>query len=153
MTEMETTFSIKESTGYWLRQTYNTMAECLQSRFDKYGVTVAQWTVLSRLYEGSDHTPAKLAEYLNLNRSAITRLLDRLEKKKLVQRIVSAQDKRSVGVSLTKKGREMIPNLIHISRETNNQFLAGLSNNEIAQLDKILRHILANAESSEASSK
>ncbi len=144
MSKLREGFSIKESTGYWLLQSYNAMSESLQRRFDKYDVTVAQWPVLYSLYKDSINTPAELAEHLSLNRSAITRLLDRLEKKKLLKRIASNQDKRSVKVKLTKQGLEIMPQLAQISRETNNQFLADLSKKEIQQFDEILKKIHAN---------
>lgn len=144
MSKLKEGFSIKDSTGYWLLQTYNAISESLQDRLDEYDVTVAQWPVLYSLYKDSINAPAELAEYLGLNRSAITRLLDRLEKKKLIKRTGSSHDKRSVEVSLTKRGHKIVPQLAQISRETNNQFLAGLSKKEIQLFDEILKKIHSN---------
>ena len=138
-------YSIKESTGYWLRETYNTVSENLQKKFDQYDVSVAQWPILYSIYDESCNTPAELAEHLNLNRSAITRLLDRLEKKGLVIRVSSTEDKRSVFVELSQSGLSIVQKLAEIARETNNRILSGLSAQEIKTFDGILKKITSNA--------
>jgi DNA-binding MarR family transcriptional regulator len=145
MAKLDERFALKESTGYWLRHTYNAVSESLQGRFDQYDITVAQWPVLYSLYHDEKHTPAELAEHLGLNRSAITRLLDRLEKKQLINRATSSQDKRSVSVTLTEAGLKLVPHLAEISRDTNNHVLSGLSLDEIKQFDETLRKVHANA--------
>lgn len=146
MAKLKEGFSIKESTGYLLLRSYNVMSESLQNQFDEYGVTVSQWPLLYILYQGKENTPAELAEYMKLNRSAITRLLDRLDKKQLIRRTTSTHDKRSVVINLTNKGKKIVPALAAISRETNNRFLKGLSKSEIQQFDEILRKIQANSD-------
>lgn len=145
MAKLDEHFALKESTGYWLRHSYNAVSENLQRRFDQHDITVAQWPVLYSLHHDSKNTPAELAEHLGLNRSAITRLLDRLEKKQLITRTTSSEDKRSVGVELTERGLKLVPELARISRETNNQVLSSLSTEDIRQFDETLRKIYANA--------
>jgi DNA-binding MarR family transcriptional regulator len=148
MAKLDPSFSITDSTGYWLRKTYNMVSINLQKRFDDHGVTVAQWPILYGLHQGICESPAELAEYLGLYRSAITRLLDRLEKKGLVTRENSPSDRRSLKIVLTEKGRNLVPKLAEISRETNNQVLAGLTCTEIAEVDRILKKIALNAANS-----
>lgn len=145
MGKLKQNFALTESTGYWLRRTYNAVSDNLQERFDEYDVTVAQWPVLYSLYQEVCTTPAELAEYLGLYRSAITRLLDRLEKKGLVKREIAPHDKRSVRINLTKKGLSLVPKLAEISRETNNQILSEFSNKEIIEIDNFLKKIVENA--------
>ncbi len=86
MSESQQVYSFDESTGYWLRQVYLAISEALQVRLDPFDVTVAQWPVLSSLYSRTSRTPAELAAHIGVNRGAITRLLDRLEKKELLKR-------------------------------------------------------------------
>ena len=140
------TLSFDESTGYWLRRVYLAISEALQSRLDPYGVTVAQWPVLSSLYSGRSRTPAELADHIGLNRSAITRLLDRLEKKGLVERQSSEHDGRSYSIRLTESGRRVVPKLAELSKAVNAQFLSGLSPGEKARFEKTLRRMLENVD-------
>ena len=140
------TFSFDESTGYWLRQVYLAISEALQSRLDPYGVTVAQWPVLSSLHSGTSRTPAELADHIGLNRSAITRLLDRLEKKGFVERESSEHDGRSYRIRLTESGRRVVPELAELSRAVNAQFLLGLSPGERLGFQQTLHRMLENVD-------
>jgi DNA-binding MarR family transcriptional regulator len=146
MFESQQVYSFDESTGYWLRQVYLAISEALQIRLDPFDVTVAQWPVLSSLYSGHSQTPAELAEHIGVNRGAITRLLDRLEKKELVERESSAHDGRSFQVRLTERGRSIVPQLAALSREVNGQFLSGLSSSQVSQLEGTLRSMLDNSD-------
>ncbi len=53
-------------------------------------------------------TMAALARYLNLDKSSITGLVDRAERRGLVQRTADPSDGRSVRVAVTDKGRALI---------------------------------------------
>ncbi len=53
-------------------------------------------------------TMAALARYLNLDKSSITGLVDRAERRGLVQRAADPSDGRSVRVAVTAKGRALI---------------------------------------------
>lgn len=52
--------------------------------------------------------PSALAKELELSPSRLTRILDSLEKRKLVQRTLSIMDRRSLTVALTETGSEMV---------------------------------------------
>ncbi|MGH0054310.1 MAG: MarR family winged helix-turn-helix transcriptional regulator [Sphaerochaetaceae bacterium] len=52
--------------------------------------------------------PSALAKELELSPSRLTRILDSLEKRKLVERTLSILDRRSLTVALTDAGREMV---------------------------------------------
>lgn len=127
--------------GYWLKQVYEAIAEDFQKQLDHYGVTVAQWPVLCSLYSGTSKTPAEVATHVRVDRSAVTRLLDRLEAKGLVLRVNSTVDRRSVTLTLTRKGKQLVPKLAEISRKSNKKFMQGLSAAEQNHLTEILKNI------------
>jgi DNA-binding MarR family transcriptional regulator len=52
--------------------------------------------------------PSALAKELNLSPSRLTRVIDSLEKRSLVQRTLSITDRRSLIISLTKAGAELV---------------------------------------------
>ena len=52
--------------------------------------------------------PSALAKELELSPSRLTRILDSLENRKLVQRTLSIMDRRSLTVALTETGSEMV---------------------------------------------
>jgi DNA-binding MarR family transcriptional regulator len=66
------------------------------------GLTTSQLLVM-----GSP-SPSTIAREMVLSQATVTSLLDRLTKSELVVRIKSDQDKRSVTVDLTERGRELV---------------------------------------------
>ncbi|MGE4454401.1 MAG: MarR family winged helix-turn-helix transcriptional regulator [Sphaerochaeta sp.] len=52
--------------------------------------------------------PSALAKELELSPSRLTRILDSLESRKLVERTLSIMDRRSLTVALTEAGSEMV---------------------------------------------
>lgn len=55
----------------------------------------------------------QLAQHLNLDKSSITGLVDRAERRGLVQRIVSPSDRRGFNVRVTPVGRQLIQVVSH----------------------------------------
>jgi len=67
-------------------------------------VTVPQCVALQALLDG-DHDVGALAEHMGVSTSAMTRLVDGLEKRGWVQRVRGEDDRRRVDLSLTADGR------------------------------------------------
>ena len=71
-------------------------------------VTLAQYRVLIELASRGPQRPADLAAALTVDRSTATRMCDRLVRKRLVQRRRVSEDRRTVRVSLTRAGAEVV---------------------------------------------
>jgi len=71
-------------------------------------VTLAQYRVLIELASHGPQRPADLASALGVDRSTATRMCERLVRKHLVQRRRVSSDRRTVRVSLTPAGRELV---------------------------------------------
>ncbi|WP_230409329.1 MarR family winged helix-turn-helix transcriptional regulator [Zooshikella harenae] len=80
------------------------------------GLTTPQIVLLSAIQTKGEVTIKELAKEISLSQATVTTIIDRLEKKKLLIRKRSAQDKRKVHCHLTAKGLstiEMSPALFH----------------------------------------
>lgn len=71
-------------------------------------LTESQTRVLEALEEFGPLTHSKLADKLQKTGGNITLVIDNLEKRSLVERVRSRQDRRSVEVHLTRRGRRLI---------------------------------------------
>ena len=89
-----------------LRALHREVELLVESHLTRQGVTPRQMDTLEALYHHPDHhlTPAALADLTLLTRSAMTSVLDGLEKKGLLQRGPHSSDRRMVMVSLTPEG-------------------------------------------------
>ncbi len=72
------------------------------------GFTGPQLLVLQALGEHHEMSAGVLAREVNLSQGTITSILDRLEKRGLIQRIRSNTDRRKVYVTLTAEGKEKL---------------------------------------------
>jgi DNA-binding MarR family transcriptional regulator len=72
------------------------------------GLGVSEFEGFDRLAESgrSDFRSQELAEAVHLSQSALSRLIDRLEKDGLVARCLCGEDRRGIYVTLTPAGRD-----------------------------------------------
>jgi len=129
--------------GYWLSRLQAEMHGQLERRLAAHGVTAAQWGVLIGLHQGASQTVRGLASFLSVDGGAVTRLIDRLESKGLVQRRVDRADRRSVILSLSEAGEALIAPLSQTVDEHDAATLGGLSAAERRQFLAALSRLLA----------
>jgi len=117
----------------------------LDRRFESHGITSQQAALLllSRLLK--EPSPIKMAARLGTDAAGMTRLLDRLERKQLIVRRVSPDDRRLVVVELGPRSRHVLPRLIPEFKWAENGLLDGFKKSEVDQLNKMLRRLLQNA--------
>lgn len=72
-----------------------------RSLVQRYGLTGPQLVVLKELLNRTPSSVGELARAVNLSQATITGILDRLERKSLVTRVRSTDDRRKVLVSCT----------------------------------------------------
>ncbi|MGE5405747.1 MAG: MarR family winged helix-turn-helix transcriptional regulator [Candidatus Saccharibacteria bacterium] len=98
------------------------------NRFSEFGITVGQSFVLFHLMEHDGCSVKDIANAVQLDSPAVTGLVDRMLKEGLVVRKEDPDDRRSVQVFITPKGREIAVEAGKIAIEFNkhlNESLAG----------------------------
>lgn len=138
------TQSIHQSLGYWTSLSARTMEAEFNKRLARFEITRVAWAVLGAIHSDEKSTPSELAEFLSIDRAAITRLLDKLEKQNLIVRHRTDDDRRSVSLLMTPKGEALSVELAKESDAVNTQFSDGLTPEEVEQYIATVRKILAN---------
>ena len=123
---------------YMLRRAQLALAQRVNEQIDPGCSTLPQWLPLHKVHAGHADTVAELARVCTIDTGAMTRLLDRLERKGLCQRVRSQSDRRVVHIELTPAGVAVAERVPHILCEVYNQVLAGFSPQEWAQLRALL---------------
>ncbi|MCO4786700.1 Organic hydroperoxide resistance transcriptional regulator [Marinomonas gallaica] len=80
------------------------------------GLTIPQIMVLRAIEELGDVTVRKISDNVSLSQATVTTILNRLEERKLVERVRAQKDKRIVNARLTEEGRNVLltsPPLLH----------------------------------------
>ena len=140
-------YCAEESVGYLMKRIMWSIVSQADKRLDAHDLTSAQWGPLMRLRNTGGSTVAELARWLNVDAGAMTRLLDRLEKKNLCKRVRSSEDRRVVEVELTAEGAAAIAEVPAVLAEVLNGHLAGFSKTEWQALRTYLQRMLENGES------
>lgn len=124
--------------GYWLRFVSNHVSQAFASRLQGKGVTVAEWVAMRRLFGEGGVAPSLLADRIGMTRGAITKLADRLIDKELVIRRADPQDGRAQTLTLTARGRALVPELATLADDNDAEFFRPLT----AQERRVLRCLL-----------
>lgn len=140
------TYCAEESVGYLMKRVMQSIVYQVDQRLDVHGLTSAQWGPLLRLRMAGPCTVVELARWLQVDAGAMTRLLDRLDKKKLCKRVRSSEDRRVVMVELTPQGEAAIAKVPAVLAEVMNAHLAGFSKTEWLALRGYLQRMLATGE-------
>lgn len=139
-------YTPEESVGFLMRQILTSVATQVEAELAHTELTNAQWVPLFKIYHGHASTVAEVARTCHMDTGAMTRLLDRLETKGLVQRQRSETDRRVVNIALTEAGTQAAQAIPHALSAVQNRALAGFSAEEFATLKQLLRRVLGNSQ-------
>lgn len=117
---------------------YNWLMENTRKHLDQYDLTPQQFNIL-RILRGAGEplSTLQIRQRMLDKMSDTSRIVDRLVKKELVQKVVCPADRRLVDVTITDKGREL---LIILDTHENewDDLLKNLDQHEATQLNGLL---------------
>jgi DNA-binding MarR family transcriptional regulator len=125
-----------------MKRILNSIVYQADKRLEVHGLTSAQWGPLLHLHKTGRCAVAELARNLQVDAGAMTRLLDRLEKKGLCKRVRSTEDRRVVQVEITPEGEHAIAEVPAVLADVLNAHLGGFSKSEWDALKNYLRRML-----------
>ena len=107
-------------------------------------ITTEQWSVLACLWKKDGVTQQDLCNLTAKDKPSMTRLIDKLEKAKLVVRVSGQSDRRINLIQLTKAGAELEEKANNLVQEVANKTLNGISEDELNNGRIVLKKIMAN---------
>jgi len=134
----------QEPLGYLIRHTHRSFTRVLGDRLLEHGISPGQWTALRALWREDGYSQVELAQRIRVEKASLTALLESLEKKALITRTRSEEDKRRWNVHLTKAGRSLEEVLMPIAPQIEKQAVKGLTKEENAILRTLLMKVWGN---------
>lgn len=134
--------SLEDHLGYWLRFVSNHVSHAFQAKVESLGVTVAEWVTLRELFDLVEGPPSVLAERLGMTRGTISKLVDRLIAKGLVERGPESADRRYRSARITAAGKKLVPCLARLADANDAEFFGHLDPQSRRQLRETLREII-----------
>ena len=117
---------LEDHLGYWLHCLSNYVSESFATKLEKYDVSVAQWVVLRSLYDSGSINLNEAAALVGVNKSSLSRMVERLVQKNLITRITGT-DRRSLKLALTAEGKKLVPKLAKLADRNDNEFFQTLA--------------------------
>jgi DNA-binding MarR family transcriptional regulator len=128
-----------------IRHIRDAQFEALDKDLAPFDVSAAQFAILAALVSGEGMSASGLCRRISYDPGAMTRMVDRLEKKGLIQRVACPADRRTLNLELTAKGEALYPRLQDCAAGVWDRFRQGFTEDEVHQLEGFLQRMLANA--------
>jgi DNA-binding MarR family transcriptional regulator len=118
----------------------------LQKNFRNAGIeiTIEQWSILYHLWKEDGLTQQQLCDKTFRDKPSITRLINNLEKMKLVKRSSHKHDKRKNHVHLTEAAKSLQEQTVDLANQTMDEALIGINKDEIETVKTVLQKVYDN---------
>src|ERR1700688_3982014 len=132
------TYKSQNSVGYLLKRAHSLMLAVLEPMLEERGFSFIQYVILSWLRDGIAVNPKDICIQYRHDSGALTRVIDQLAERGLLERVRRDRDRRKVELQLTPAGRDAIESLIPPVVEKLNLVLADFSSTEFQELLRLL---------------
>lgn len=132
-----------ESTGELLVAVGRRLRRGFVTALESYDVTPGQSRALHVVVEHGASRPSEIADRLRIAPRSATEVIDALETRGLVTREPDPGDRRATRVLPTAEGRRLSALLAEARQAESERLLGGLEPSDRAELDRILRLLLA----------
>jgi DNA-binding MarR family transcriptional regulator len=136
------TYRSRDSIGYLVRRAGNLMTTRVEAAFADHEITFAQWLVLMKLRDGLATTAAEISRDMCHDSGALTRVIDQLAQRGLLERQRSKEDRRTIILSLTDRGFETVNGLVPTVVELLNMALVDFTYDEASTLARLLNKLI-----------
>jgi DNA-binding MarR family transcriptional regulator len=113
-------------------------------RYNELEITIEQWSILYHLWKQDGLSQQELCNKTFRDKPSITRLIDNLEKLKLVKRVANKEDKRVNSVFLTEAAKQLQDITINLANQTMDEALVGVTKSEIETVKNVLQKVYDN---------
>ena len=134
--------------GKLVRETFRVLKKRInEQNDDEIKLTNEQFGLLHLIsIKEEDVIQKDMADCLGKDKSSVLRLIDSLEKKDLIRRVVDKKDRRKNYLMITKKGERVIKQIKEISFEMMKELQEGISETELQIFRNVAGLLISNAE-------
>ena len=143
---MPADFDLDSHVFYWLTQVIGARDRELTQGLREFSLRVPEWRALAALYSRQRCTMSELADLATIDRTTLTRTVDRMQDAGWLSRLADGDDMRVTRLELTAAGRKLFDRVWPTAQRLNELALAGLSKAEIQQLHRTLERMRSNLE-------
>src|SRR5580698_2836673 len=133
------TYKAQMSVGYLVKRAHSMFLDIMEPMIEERGFSWIQYVVLAALRDGIAVNPKTICAQIRHDSGALTRIIDQLAERGLLERVRRDRDRRKVELQLTPAGRETIESLIPLVVDKLNEVLGeDFSKAEFQELLRLL---------------
>ncbi len=136
------TYDPRVNVGSLINRARIELGNALDKELARFDMTAAQYVVVSMLAAGYIDTAAQMCRENSYDPGAMTRMVDRLEKKGFLHRVRSTEDRRIVRLELTEQGKAILPELRACTLAVMNRLLRNFTKSEVRQFENFLEKMV-----------
>lgn len=108
-------------------------------------VTAPQFVIIANVLKGHAKSACELCSYMDYDRGAMSRMIDRLQNKGLLRRVSLAHTRRTMALEVTDAGRAAFPKMQACLGRVVNRLLKGVTKAQMREVERALKQMLANS--------
>ncbi len=142
---------LNKQVGVFLNLVHFRFKQYLSAIFAKHGydLTPEQFLVLDTLWDDRVLSQQELADILKKDKNSVTKLIDALERKRLVERITDKIDRRLNLIHITELAKSMKDNITDIALDCTNQIIKDIPEEDLNVFVSVLNKMAENMSSSD----
>jgi MarR family transcriptional regulator, temperature-dependent positive regulator of motility len=133
--------------GHLIRRLHQQSTHIFTQRTEAAGfdLTPVQYAAMEAIHEHPGTDQAQVAELIGYDRATMGGVIERLEKKDWIRRVVSPQDRRARELSLTAQGNQVRVALQPIVQDLQKEILKPLSKADQALFIRLAQRVIRHA--------
>jgi DNA-binding MarR family transcriptional regulator len=132
--------TLQKSIGFKINKVANNLNSLFNQILLPFDIAIEQRVTLEIISQEKEATLTKISNTLSKDKTTISRTLRTLEKKELIKKVLSNDDKR-VSIILTKKGEETLKASQNITHKFRESLVSKLDEKEMDTLFKLLNKV------------
>lgn len=137
---------VENALGFWIHRVYQATRNEMYRAFREHGeeITPEQWAVLIRLWERDARSQSDLSDATFRDRPTMSRIVDSMETRGLIERHADEKDARVRVVRLTRRGKDLKKKLVPVVEQIVQRMVAGIDEAELTTTRNTLRRMFDN---------
>lgn len=146
-------FKHRAPLGYLVHEVAKLMKRRFEAEAKTHEITLPQWRALAQIAMKDTVSQAALAQAMDIDPMTLSGVLDRLEKRGLIERYVDPTDSRAKLAHLTPAGYAIYKSAREVGATMYDNSLVGISSEDAARAESVLQRMRDNLIGTEAGLK
>lgn len=138
-------FELDDCVAFVTSKVSKKIADVFNEKLNNYDITRVQWIALYFLGKSESINQTELADKMDIKKSTMVRLIDRMEKEGYVRRKKDIEDRRITYICLTALGKKIRKELLPFGKEFSDLITRDISDEDMKIFKKVLNKLVENA--------